>query len=207
MALTKAQLISKVNEKWPAVHELATRWKGPGFTPPSSKPPPISSPKPPISNHKPSSYINRPYAPAPKQIENKAYMAGVAGHTSLERANGPIFSMRAIRLIRKQRWKEWNRWNIWEYRGKRWKCAFLSFSGGIRSIFLVLQKLGLCVARGGPRDLLFEGALSYGGIARDLTLTSLPNIRAFSSLYLQYITTIIYYSFYTIILARKLIET
>jgi hypothetical protein len=78
MASTKAQLISKANEKWPAVHELATRWKGPGFTPPSSKPP-IPSPKPPISNHKPSGYVNRPYAPAPKQIENKAYMAGVVG--------------------------------------------------------------------------------------------------------------------------------
>ncbi|KAH8744799.1 hypothetical protein F5882DRAFT_423495, partial [Hyaloscypha sp. PMI_1271] len=51
---------------------------GPGFTPPSSKPP-ITSPKPPISNYKPSGYVNRPYAPALKQIENKAYMAGVAG--------------------------------------------------------------------------------------------------------------------------------
>jgi len=78
IASIKAQLISKANEKWLAVHELATRWKGPGFTPPSSKPP-ILSPKPPISNHKPSGYANRPYAPAPKQIENKAYMASVTG--------------------------------------------------------------------------------------------------------------------------------
>ena len=65
MASTKAQLISKANEKWLAVHELTTRWKGPGFTPLLSKPP-IPSPKPPISNHKPSGYVNRPYTPALK---------------------------------------------------------------------------------------------------------------------------------------------
>jgi hypothetical protein len=80
IASTKAQLISKANEKWPAVHELATWWKGPGFTPPSTlTKPPIPSLKPPISNHKPSGYVNRPYAPAPKQIENKAYMASITG--------------------------------------------------------------------------------------------------------------------------------
>jgi hypothetical protein len=77
-ASTKAQLISKANENWAAIHELATRWKGHGFTPPStsivSKPPPTSS------NPKPSGpYIKRPYAPTPKQIENKAYIAGIAG--------------------------------------------------------------------------------------------------------------------------------
>jgi hypothetical protein len=40
--------------------------------------------------------------------------------------------------------------------------------------------------------------MSHGGIARDLTLTTLPSIRAFSSHYLQYITTIVHYSFYTV---------
>jgi hypothetical protein len=33
--------------------------------------------------------------------------------------------------------------------------AFLSFSGGNSSISCLLRKLGLCVARGGKRDLFF----------------------------------------------------
>jgi hypothetical protein len=75
IASTKAQLISKANEKWAAIYELATRWKAPAFTAPStsSKPSPVSNPKP------SGPYINRPYAPVPKQIDNKAYMAGIAG--------------------------------------------------------------------------------------------------------------------------------
>jgi hypothetical protein len=35
--------------------------------------------------------------------------------------------------------------------------AFLSFLGGNSSISCLLRKLGLCVARGGPRDLFFFG--------------------------------------------------
>ena len=41
----------------------------------------LTKPSPaPSSNSKPSGpYINRPYTPIPKQINNKAYMAGIAG--------------------------------------------------------------------------------------------------------------------------------
>ncbi|KAH8757098.1 hypothetical protein BGZ57DRAFT_908665 [Hyaloscypha finlandica] len=39
--------------------------------------------------------------------------------------------------------------------------AFLSFSGGNSSISCLLRKLGLCVARGGPRDLFFLGGICW----------------------------------------------
>jgi hypothetical protein len=74
---TRAQLMANANSEWSTIYDLATRFKA--LPVPAS----ITSPKPPVpssSNPKPSGpYISRPYAPAPKQLNNKAYMAVVAG--------------------------------------------------------------------------------------------------------------------------------
>jgi hypothetical protein len=69
--------MANANSEWSTIYDLATRFKAPPV--PAS----MMSPKPPVpssSNPKPSGpYISRPYAPAPKQLNNKAYMAVVAG--------------------------------------------------------------------------------------------------------------------------------
>jgi len=61
------------------IYDLVTRFKAPLASALAlialSKPPSSSS----ITNNKPSSpYISRPYAPTPKQIDNKAYIVVVA---------------------------------------------------------------------------------------------------------------------------------
>jgi hypothetical protein len=76
---TRAQLMANANSEWSTIYDLATRFKAPlasaSASTAISKPPSSST-----ANTKPSGpYVSRPYAPAPKQIDNRAYMAVVAG--------------------------------------------------------------------------------------------------------------------------------
>jgi hypothetical protein len=77
---TRAQLTANANSEWSTIYGLATRFKAPPALASASASALIALPKPPTPSNKPSSpYISRLYAPAPKQIDNKAYMAVVAG--------------------------------------------------------------------------------------------------------------------------------
>jgi hypothetical protein len=81
---TRAQLMANANSEWSTIYDLATRFKAPlaSASASASAVASIALPKPPSSStsNKPSGpYVSRPYAPAPKQIDNRAYMAVVAG--------------------------------------------------------------------------------------------------------------------------------
>jgi hypothetical protein len=73
---TRAQLMANANSEWSTIYDLATRFKAPLASALAL----IALPKPPSStSNKPSGpYVSRPYAPTPKQIDNRAYMAVVA---------------------------------------------------------------------------------------------------------------------------------
>ena len=68
--------MANANSEWSTIYDLATRFKAPLALASAS----IAILKPLTTSNKPSGpYVSRPYAPAPKQIDNKAYMAVVAG--------------------------------------------------------------------------------------------------------------------------------
>jgi len=77
--------MANTNSEWSTIYDLATRFKAPlaSASASTSALASIALLKPPSSstaNTRPSGpYVSRPYAPAPKQIDNKAYMAVVAG--------------------------------------------------------------------------------------------------------------------------------
>ena len=92
---SKELLISRAIENWSTIHDLATRWRPPNpyinQVSTSSRPVQSSSPSKPFqsSPSKPSGpYVNRPYVPNAKQIDNKAYMAGVAGDRAYLNGHG-----------------------------------------------------------------------------------------------------------------------
>jgi hypothetical protein len=69
------------NSEWSTIYDLATRFKAPLASASASALASIALLKPPssISNKPSGPYVSRLYAPAPKQIDNRAYMAVVAG--------------------------------------------------------------------------------------------------------------------------------
>jgi hypothetical protein len=82
--------MANANSEWSTIYDLATRFKAPLASASASAVASIALPKPPSStSNKPSGpYVSRPYAPAPKQIDNKAYMAVVAGDRVYQDCNG-----------------------------------------------------------------------------------------------------------------------
>ena len=76
---TRAQLMANANSEWSTIYDLATRFKAPPALASALASASTAISKPPTTSNKPSGpYVSRPYAPTPKQIDNRAYIAVVA---------------------------------------------------------------------------------------------------------------------------------